>query len=73
MSKIYINVEMAPGTSIEEACTDAVYFSRTHDMNIKFNFNGCLILCRPGSESADLVDMYRYWCKAGTNKAIGDN
>jgi hypothetical protein len=34
-------------------------------MNIEFNFNGCLIFCRPGSEIADLVNIYHNWCKAG--------
>ena len=67
MVRIYVKVNLTPGADINEACEEAIYFSRTHDMNIEFNFNGCLIFCSPGSEIADLVNIYRNWCKAGTN------
>lgn len=53
-----IEIEFSPGTTIEDAFSEAVRLSNMLMINTEFNFNGVVCLGRPGGDIKTGVDSF---------------
>lgn len=67
MSKIWITVEVAPGSDISEVSKEAITLATKLGVTVWFDFNDVRCGARPGDNAGRLVDAYRLAAK--TNHA----
>lgn len=59
MSRISINADLTVGIDIIDACHDAVTLSTKLNVNVRFDFNGVLVIARPNADPYELATEYR--------------
>ena len=64
MSSVWLTVEISPGTSIEQACKDAVEMANAIRVCIWFSFSGVRCLARAGDDPAKLAESWEQALKS---------
>lgn len=58
-SALWLTIEVAPGTRIEDACEDAVKLADTLGVIVWFKFNSVKCGARPGDDASLLADNWQ--------------
>lgn len=59
IENLILRVEVLAGTSIEDACIDAIALADHLRMTIEFKANGVSVLAKPGVEAEKLAEAWR--------------